>query len=209
MDVGDAVFCSFTFRDSLSSFMAANDTTWDEASDEMRTRAINKAVRDAAEATYRDNNALSVWLASLARGNNTPKIIKTIAEGVLPFRKTPANILVRSYEYSPLSIVGNTVSAIQKAKGNKDITANDIIEQWAKTFTGTGLVALGYALAAMGHLIGKAPDDEKEKALFQQQGNQAFHGVFSPRLRSSPAGSRPRRRRHNRSACRPGHPWTP
>lgn len=174
MDGGDAAFCSFTFRDSLSRFMAANHTTWAEASEELQTRAVNKAIRDAAEATYRDNNALSTWLAGLARSKSTPQVVKTIAEGVLPFRKTPANILMRAYEYSPLSIIGNTVTDIQAATGRRSVGANEIVEQWAKTFTGTGLVALGYALASMGALIGKAPDDEKEKTLFEQQGYQAY-----------------------------------
>ena len=174
MDEGDAAFCSFTFRDSLSRFMAANHTTWAEASEELQTRAVNKAIRDAAEATYRDNNALSTWLAGLARSKSTPQVVKTIAEGVLPFRKTPANILMRAYEYSPLSIIGNTVTDIQAATGRRSVGANEIVEQWAKTFTGTGLVALGYALASMGALIGKAPDDEKEKTLFEQQGYQAY-----------------------------------
>jgi hypothetical protein len=174
MDQGDAIFCQFTFRDSLARFMAANHTTWDEASPELRTRAVNKAVHDAAEATYRDNNALSTWISKAARSENTPKLVKAITEGVMPFRKTPANILMRAYEYSPLSIVQNTVQTIQTATGKENVTGNQIVEQWAKTFTGTGLAVLGYALAAMGKLVGKAPDDEKEKALFDQQGKQAY-----------------------------------
>jgi len=174
MDQGDALFCSFTFRDSLARFMAANHTTWDKASEELRTRGVNKAIRDAAEATYRDNNTIATFLSRAARGENTPAIFKVLGEGVMPFRKTPANILMRSYEYSPLSIIGNTITDIQAATGRKTVSANEIIEQWAKTFTGTGLVALGYALASMGKLIGKAPDDDKDKALFDQQGYQAY-----------------------------------
>jgi hypothetical protein len=174
MDKGDAIFCSFTFRDSLARFMAANHTTWSEADEAMRSRAIDKAIRDAAEATYRDNNAIATTLSRFARSETTPKFFKWLAEGVLPFRKTPANIALRAYEYSPLSILENTIKTIQSTKKGSNITGNEIINRWAKTFTGTGLAVLGYALAALGHLIGAAPKDDKEKTLFEQMGNQKY-----------------------------------
>lgn len=174
MEQGDVIFNKFAFADSIAKFMKANNTTWENASKSLQERAINKAIREAQESTYHDNNTLSMWVSSFARGQNTPKIVKLLAEGVLPFRKTPANILMRAYEYSPISIVENTVKSIQKGKGKSEISANDIINRWAKTLTGTGLVMLGYALAAMGVLIGKRPDDDKEGALFDQQGYQAY-----------------------------------
>lgn len=181
MTQGDIVFNKFAFADSIARYMAANNTTWDNADEAMQARAINKAIREAAESTYHDSNALSDWVSSLARDQKTPKLVRWLAEGFLPFRKTPANILMRAYEYSPLSIVENTVDVIKKKRGTSDITATDLINEWAKTLTGTGLVALGYALAAMGklfngkiRLIGKKPDDEKEAALFDQMGYQAY-----------------------------------
>jgi len=156
-----------------------------ETLEELKTRAVNKAVRDAAEATFRDNNELSTFVSRFLRDPSTPRWARLIGEGIVPFRKTPANIGVRIYEYSPLSIIGNTVKAIQAERGKAgktsfartDVTANDIIEQWAKTFTGTGLVALGYALAAMGKLVGREPDKDKERTLFEQQGLQKYSFV--------------------------------
>ena len=182
MDKGDLYFCEFTFRDALARFMAANHTTWNEASEELQDRAVNVAIREAAEATYRDNNKLAQLASQFLRGKNIPGWAKAIGEGVIPFRKTPVNIAKRAWEYSPLSIISNTITDIQAARGAKGktkfartgITANDVINQWAKTFTGTGLMLLGFGLSAMGRLIGKAPDDDKEKALFDQQGYQAY-----------------------------------
>lgn len=40
------------------------------------------------------------------RGDNKMKRLgSTLAEGILPFRKTPANILVRGVEYSPIGFL--------------------------------------------------------------------------------------------------------
>ena len=177
MDVGDSIFCSFTYADSLARFMKANGTTWSQADEALKDKARAKAIRDAAEATYRDNNALSE-LVSRARirdpKNALAKAAQVMIEGTLPFRKTPANILVRSYEYSPLGILDTAFKSAQLARGTGEVTANDIIDSASKALAGTSLVALGFAWAAMGVLKGKAPDDEKEKELWEMQGHQAY-----------------------------------
>ena len=112
------MFCSFTSADSLARFMKANNTTWDEASPELQERARLKAIKDAAEATYRDSNAFADAFSRLLRqqnteGNPVKKALNLIGEGILPFRKTPANILLRSLEYSPLNILGVAVKMAQ------------------------------------------------------------------------------------------------
>lgn len=201
MDKGDVLFCSFTYADSLARFMKANGTTWSDASPELREKARLKAIRDAAEATYRDTNAFAEAISGLMRQNpgNNPvrKAINLIGEGVLPFRKTPANILLRAVEYSPLNLVDNAIKIAQynlaKAETvenpgkvaqvyNKAVTASkeaevtgaDIISSLAKTLTGSALVLLGTALASMGALKGKAPEDDKEKEFWDLTGHQEY-----------------------------------
>lgn len=177
MDVGDSVFCSFTYADSLARFMKANGTTWSQADEALKDKARAKAIRDAAEATYRDNNALSELVSRLrVRNPENPleKGVQVLIEGTLPFRKTPANILVRSYEYSPLGLLSIAFNFVRGPKRIAEISANDIIDTVAKSLSGTALVALGFAWAAMGVLKGKAPDDEKEKELWEMQGHQAY-----------------------------------
>lgn len=202
MDKGDLVFCSFTYADSLARFMKANNTTWDEASPELRERARLKAIKDAAEATYRDSNAFADAFARVLRQNNpegnpVKKALNLIGEGILPFRKTPANILLRSLEYSPLNILGVAVKTAQynlakaqlvnepgklgqqvnkaiSAAKEADVTGADIVSALAQTLTGSALVLLGFSLASMGHLVGKAPDDDKEKEFWELMGHQEY-----------------------------------
>lgn len=202
MDKGDLVFCSFTYADSLARFMKANNTTWDEASPELQERARLKAIKDAAEATYRDSNAFADAFSRLLRqqnteGNPVKKALNLIGEGILPFRKTPANILLRSLEYSPLNILGVAVKTAQynlakaelinepgklgqqvnkaiSAAKEADVTGADIVSSLAQTLTGSALVLLGFSLASMGHLVGKAPDDDKEKEFWELMGHQEY-----------------------------------
>lgn len=178
MDQGDAAFCSFTYADSLARFMKANGTTWAEASEELRDKARLKAVKDAAEATYRDNNQFAEFVSRLGKprdpNNRAEKAFSILLQGVLSFRKTPANILVRTYEYSPASLITGTVKAIQKANGNEDVSGTDIVRIFSQAITGTGLMVLGAWMASMGNLIGKAPEDDKERELWEMQGYQEY-----------------------------------
>ena len=177
MDTGDSIFCSFTFADALSRYMKANHTTWSKASEELKDRARAYAIREAAEATYRDNNAFAQMISRVARAKNDtlPERIKAgVFTGVLPFRKTPANILVRAFEYSPLGLVDAAVKSIKVVKSAEGVSGSDIVRSLSKALTGTGLVALGFALASMGVLLGKAPDDDDEREFWELRGYQQY-----------------------------------
>ena len=179
MDSGDAVFCKFTYADSLARFMAANHTTWDAAPETLREKGRLLAIKEAAEATYRDNNAFSEMVLSMRfknPGNNkAKKAVNAVVEGILPFRKTPANILVRGVEYSPLGLVKTAVDTVSAAKGSRNVTGSDLVNEFAKSLTGSGLFALGYFLTKMGVLTALGPDDDdKEKEFWELQGNQSY-----------------------------------
>ena len=117
-------------------------------------RATNYAIKEAQEATFRDSNALSSWVSGIARGRNTPKAIKAAAEGVLPFRKTPANVFMRAYEYSPLGLIDTAVKAAGVKSGKA--TGADVVNSLSKALTGTALFGLGMWLKSLGLLRGGA-----------------------------------------------------
>ena len=177
MDTGDSIFCSFTFADALSRYMKANRTTWAKASPELQDAARAYAIREAAEATYRDNNQFAQMISRTARAKNdstAERVKATIMEGVLPFRKTPANILARAYEYSPLGLIDVAVKSAKVARGAEGVSGADIVRALSKTVTGSGLTYLGFVLASMGCLLGKAPDDDKEKDFWDLRGYQEY-----------------------------------
>lgn len=188
MTQGDVLFIRPQFARSLSGYlkargMDANTFTQIVNGDIQATteqqnlihNATEYAAREAQEATFHDSNAISDAVSKV--GKNWPAPVRAIFEGILPFRKTPANVLVRAEEYSPLGVVNTAVNAYQAAKGLNGKTAADVINSFSKTATGTSLFALGALLAKAGLARGKE-DDEEQAAFDKMQGKQDFSVVL-------------------------------
>lgn len=166
MDTGDLIFSKSAYARSLAGYLKANGVQAQQLEAGtvpagLLTKARDYAVRQAQEATFRDSNEFSDWVSRIGRRPDTPKAAKALAEGLLPFRRTPANVLVRAEEFSPLGLINTTVKAAQTKKG--EATANDVIESLSKSLTGSALMMLGYFLANNGYL--RASGDEEDEEL--------------------------------------------
>ena len=182
----DMFFKKWEYSVSLASFLKARGYTAADIADgkvsgEVLEEARAYAAQEAMKATFNDHNMLSDLLSKRLKGDNTfTKAINLAAEGVLPFRRTPANILVRGIEYNPVYLVRGIATAVQSVK-NQEITAADAIDQLASSFTGTGMIILGWALASgvFGVRLRGKIEDEDEKAAGHQDyaleiGNTSF-----------------------------------
>ena len=172
-NAGDEIFIKHHYARALAGYLKANGATPEQlrsgtVKPALYDRAVSFAIKEAQEATFHDNNAFSNWVSQIGRRDTTPKAVRMMAEGVAPFRKTPANVLARAYEYSPAGLVDTFVEAAKAHKG--DATASDVINSLARTLTGTGIMALGMALAAKGWLRGTGDkDDDEVDALMNRQ----------------------------------------
>ena len=164
----DEIFLQSAFVRSLASNLTAKgyDTSIFTASDDVSKavleNAVNQAVSDAKEATFRADNAVSKMLGSISnlgdkKGNLGEKIGYIIGNGLLPFTKTPANILKTSLEYNP---VGGVVEAVYRGKTGKG--AASVADALAKGTVGTGVIGLGWLLADAG-LVQGSVDEETGK----------------------------------------------
>lgn len=140
-------------------------------------KAREYAIKEAQKATYRDTNAFSQAISSLGRRNSSnvfeKYVISPMMEGNLPFRKTPANILARGVEYSPIGLLNGFKQAIfDVRKGTK--TAAEAIDTISAGLTGTGLLMLGFYWAAQGIVRGHGDDDDKENTFMELAGHQAY-----------------------------------
>lgn len=173
MEHGDVGFSRFTYADALAGYLQANGVkSIESASPEVLDDARAYAIKQAQEATYRDNNWFSSWVSRIGRHQGTPAAIRAISEGIVPFRKTPADVLARAEEYSPFGLINTAVNAVKTAKGNA--AASDVIDSLAKTLTGTGLVGLGYAAFNSGLIRGKDDDNERQNNFDDLLGHQAY-----------------------------------
>lgn len=177
LDAEDAWFSKPHYAAALAQFCKANGITAEQVAGGKGIEAAREyAIREAQKATYRDTNAFSQMISDLGRyrGDNKMKRFgSTLAEGILPFRKTPANILVRGVEYSPIGFLKSiSYDLVQVQKGN--MQATEMIDRAAAGLTGTGLMMLGLYMAKEGILRGSGGDDEKKKKFDELQGHQEY-----------------------------------
>lgn len=179
LDAEDVWFSKPHYTLALAQYCAANHISAEQiAKGEGLAKAREYAIKEAQKATYRDTNDFSQMVSRLGRGTqwgNSPagKVVNTLMEGVLPFRKTPANILVRGIEYSPIGLMkALTYDTAQVSKGN--MTAAEMIDDVSAGLTGTGLMALGAYLVAQGLLRGRGGSDDKKKKMEDVEGHQEY-----------------------------------
>ena len=159
LEVEDMWFSKPMYSVALAGYMKANGLT--EITDAARTYAMSEAKRG----TYNDLNAVSKWATSLGNGS---KLGRFLSSTIYPFKKVPANVMVRTVEYSPLGYLKGAWDLIQMQKGNPDITAAKAIDDFAAATTGTVLLGVGAMLAKQGILRATGVGDDKEK---EQQKN--------------------------------------
>ena len=159
LEVEDMWFSKPMYSVALAGYMKANGLT--EITDAARTYAMSEAKRG----TYNDLNAVSKWATSIGKGSKLGRFLSTT---VYPFKKVPANVMVRTVEYSPLGYLKGAWDLIQMQKGNTDITAAKAIDDFAAATTGTALLGVGAMLAKQGILRATGVGDDKEK---EQQKN--------------------------------------
>ena len=164
MDAGDVIFLKANYADALGGWLKAHGIkSMADATPEQLDRGRAYAIKEAQEATFRDDNVVSKAVSKIGRN--------PITEGIIPFRKTPANVAVRAVEYSPLGIAETIYKGIQTKSGNAN--ANDVINSLSKNVVGSTLAFAGYALAKAGFARGSEDDDELDS--FQKmQGKQDY-----------------------------------
>lgn len=182
LDREDMWFSQPAYAEALAEYLKANDiSTSDflsETFDAERKQAAQEfAIREAQQATYRDMNAFSEFVTRAGRlqrsENKTDRAIGYLVEGVLPFKKTPANIAVRAVEYSPVGLAKSlTYDLAQVRRGTK--TAAEAIDNISSGLVGTGLTALGVLMAAQGLVSGGGTGDDKQDDFNDLQGGQDY-----------------------------------
>lgn len=180
LDVEDVWFSQPHYAFALASYCKAHQISESEImkGGKSLTKARAYAILEAQKATYRDTNAFSKTISELGRNvrigkNPVRRGISLLMEGILPFRKTPANILARGIEYSPIGLMNGIKEAAYDVKhGTK--TGAEAIDSISAGLTGTGLLALGVYLAAQGLIRGHGSGDEEENEYEELQGHQAY-----------------------------------
>lgn len=177
LDHEDILFSKQAYSASLMQYLRAHKITAEQylSEDFDRSAAQAYAIKEAQKATYRDANAFSDLVSKLHTRGNTAfeKGVDTLIGGILPFKRTPANILVRGMEYSPAGLLkGLGDAAFNVSRGR--MTAAEAIDEIAAGLTGTGLMALGVLLSRMGLVTGGSTGDEEQDNFNSLRGTQNY-----------------------------------
>ena len=174
-EAADMFFKTPYYDTSLAGFIHARGYTAEQArTGQIPTQVLTEgreyAIQEAMKATFNDANALSDFFSNLRYQGDNPvgKIANAAFEGVMPFRRTPANIVVRFAEYSPVGIITTGVRAgIDLHNGN--FSAATMIDGLSASLTGSAMAVLGYALASgmFGYRLrgGEVDEDEKRRGV--------------------------------------------
>lgn len=172
LEAEDAIFKRITYADALAGYLQSNGVTAEQMRNntvdtQLLSRARDYAGREALKATYQDRNKVSDKVVQIARA------LGPAGEAVLPFKRTPANILVRGMEYSPAGFFkAITYDLIQIKRGR--MTGAEAIDHIASGLTGSGLMALGAYLFAQGIVTSGGGDDEGQDAINDLTGVQNY-----------------------------------
>lgn len=176
LETEDVIFSSRHYAFALAQYCSAKGiTSEDVANGKIPDEARAYAIKEAQKATFRDLNWFSKKLSGLrVRGDNALSKAANIAiEGVLPFKKTPANILVRGFEYGPAGLVKSIYDMIATVRKG-EMSASEAIDEMSAGLTGTGLLLLGMLLASKGLVEGASDDDEKKAEFDELTGHQSY-----------------------------------
>ena len=172
----DVIFLRKAYVSALTQFIAARGLSLEDLSsgsfesNKLMNEARRHAALEAQKATYRDFSRVAAALNSLRR---TAPGLSPLLDGLMPFTKTPINILKRGLEYSPAGLAKALTVDLKKVQKG-DMTAAEAIDHVAAGMTGTGVALLGWLLASLGMARGGADDDDKKDKLEKAQGHQDY-----------------------------------
>ena len=165
----DLLFLKYHYVSALGGYLQARGIDINNISDTVLNEARNYAMEEAAKATYRDMSKLA---NVISRASHSNAVANIAIEGVLPFKKTPINIVKRGIEYSPIGLIKALTKGTYDLKKG-DITASQYIDGISSGLTGAGIFVLGAILSKLGFVIGGLGYDD-EDALKRLEGHQEY-----------------------------------
>ncbi len=187
LEAEDGWFKKLTYMDSMAQAIKANNCSLEflrsgtKEANQALEYCRQYAISEALKATFNDASVVAEKLSNAMRmkdgDSKTMKVAKAMGEGVLPFKKTPINIVKRGVEYSPVGLAKAVFLDIPFKVTKGKMTAAQCIDEIASGLTGTGIMILGFWMASIGMLKGKMEDD-KEDDFEELQGEQGYSLVI-------------------------------
>ena len=172
----DAIFLRASFKKAAAQYIQAQGIDVNNITAQQRHDIVQYATEEAQRATYRDQSKLADALNQFSKSGWAAQLF---VDAVMPFKKTPINIMKRGVDYSPIGLGKGLIhlaqDAIAKSNGGElKIPASKVVDELASGLTGTALAALGFALAQAGIIRLSAGTGDKDDKFAQDTGHQGY-----------------------------------
>lgn len=179
LEAEDTAAKKWIYTQSLAGYLKANGCkSISDADTALLNRARSYAAEEALRNTFNDRNAVSDAVSKLGgaiRSKNP--VIKGIGygvEGIVPFKRTTANVAARAVEYSPIGAVLGAVETARGAKSGDMAQVSKGLDRVAAGVSGTALLAAGFLAAGAGYVTGGEDEDEKQQGFNDLTGHQSY-----------------------------------
>lgn len=183
LSVGDRPFYEAVYKQTMGDYQRLRDKgqmgdVIQSLSDEdFKNYSETAAKLNALSAVYQQDSKMAKALLDFkgAVGGLSEGILgfDILSQFSMPFVRTPANVVERAIDYSPLGFVRNTARTISEKK-NGGFDQNRFANETARNILGTGLMAGGAALAANGGMSGSYSEDKNRKQAQKEAGEQEY-----------------------------------
>ena len=183
LDKEDTIAMSRNFLHYLAGFMQARGWDVNNLTDAQKQEAVQYAFTNAEKNVYHQASKLAEWLNKLGRDKDSSvfdKLGHMVIEGVLPFKKTPINILKTGVEYSPIGLINSLTRGLyqmnqyRQTNGQKGISTAQFLQNLSSGLTGSGLMGVGALMMANGLLRVGFKDKDPEDEYARLTGSQEF-----------------------------------
>lgn len=181
LSIGDRPFYEATYKQSMTEYnrMYKEGKFGDLSREKFEELAQMHAKLNALAAVYQDDTRLSEAFVGMkqAIGKMSEGIVGAdiLSQFSMPFVKTPANIIERSIEYSPLGLVKNAIQTIREINSDRiDFNQERFATETSRNIIGTLLFAIGIGMAQAGRLTGGYSDDKDMKQAQKEAGMQEY-----------------------------------
>lgn len=155
----DRAFFRGAFDESLDMQMRLAKT--DTPTQEM----IEQATYDGMYKTFQDENIATRLFTGLKRALNVGKDFG-LGDLIIKYPRTPANLLMRGLEYSPVGFA-RTVFEMGKPLFGRPFNQRAFAESFGRAAVGSSTVLTGYLLYKLGIITGR-PEEDKDVAATQR-----------------------------------------
>ena len=157
-------------KEMVSRMKAKGVTSLEQLSPEEQEQMAETAYLEARKATFNNDNKLSNAINQFAKTNS---LTKFVIDSMIPFKRTPMNLVARGVEYSPLGLLTTLTKGSLDLRAGR-ITANMFIDSLASGLTGSAIALLGYWLASKKIFKTKDDDPARKNAFDETNGEQKY-----------------------------------